>query len=344
MSFAHQLISVLNRVLGPIDTHIIRKSEFDRLKSRVEIVSALPDRNSLPAGAESYLRPDNPRLLELTERYDEIKNPALQRSRWTKEYVKNYIDLRYFRGNNAYVFNDRNVELSYVLTAYYLMKSDHKNLLDRLTEDGLFGAPIFEFEKGKYVSRDLLDSIAEMHFLDDNLGLSEHSNFEVLDIGAGYGRFSHRLVESYENVKKTFCVDVIPESTFCSEYYLNYRKIDDKAVVVPIDELETVLSQNNILLAVNIHSFSECPLKAIEWWIETLKRHNVRYLMIVPNAAEHGGTKLLSQEVDGQTLDFSAALEANGYRQIAQSPKFKDEVIQRLGISTTYHYLFELIS
>ena len=52
-------------------------------------------------------------------------------------------------------------------------------------------------------------------------------------------------------------------STFVSDYYLRFRNAS-KAVVVPLDEIETWLTSQKVDIAINIHSFSECQLSAID--------------------------------------------------------------------------------
>jgi hypothetical protein len=49
-----------------------------------------------------------------------------------------------------------------------------------LTEDGLFGAYTYEID-GKVVGRDLLDSIVELMFLDDELAIGSRAT-TILDI------------------------------------------------------------------------------------------------------------------------------------------------------------------
>jgi 2-polyprenyl-3-methyl-5-hydroxy-6-metoxy-1,4-benzoquinol methylase len=65
-----------------------------------------------------------------------------------------------------------------------------------LEEDDDFGAEVFDFH-GKVVSRDLLDSIIEINFLDRHLGFSSRRAVNVLDIGAGYGRLAHRMATAF---------------------------------------------------------------------------------------------------------------------------------------------------
>ena len=93
-------------------------------------------------------------------------------------------------------------------------KSLHKvrGLLPQLVEDGAFGAPIFDFPGRPPVSRDLLDSVNELLYLDRKLDIVDRSELRVLDIGAGYGRLAHRMAQLVPGLADYACVDAIPES------------------------------------------------------------------------------------------------------------------------------------
>jgi hypothetical protein len=108
--------------------------------------------------------------------------------------------------------------------------------------------------------------------------------------------------------------------------------------------IETILASHPVHLAVNVHSLSECSLASIEWWLDLLRKHRVRYFLLVPNADAHCGTMLLSRERDGSKLDMLPSITSRGYQLVIREPKFKDPDIQRHGISPTHHYLFELYS
>ena len=311
---------------------------------------------SVPDEARDYLRPDNPRLAELIHRYEALDNPISAHSQWTDDFVNRNVDLRDFRGDQAYVWQlrDLNTEINYYVTLNYL-KETASNLLEPLSEDGLFGSYILTFG-GHVVSRDLLDSANEIRFLEGTLGLSGRRDFNVLDIGAGYGRLAHRLAEALPPFGKIFCVDAVPLSTFLCEFYLRFRGVDDRASVVPLDELETRLSSDRIDLAINIHSFSECSLTAITAWIDLLARHEIRYLFIVPNPPwpPHGGRDELGAEGlwsrepkssargSQRSYDYLPSLYERGYRLIHHGPKYDDEVVQRHGVTPAEYYLFEL--
>src|SRR5262249_6761971 len=137
----------------------------------------------LPPGAREHLSSANPRLHELRARYRQYAPPALRHSRWSQDHV-NTIELPWFRGDNPYIwqFREKNTEGKHIATALYIRSIDRYNWLKTLQEDGLFGAYVFEFDGG-YISRDLLDSIAELYFLDDLLEISKWNKQGILDIG-----------------------------------------------------------------------------------------------------------------------------------------------------------------
>jgi len=344
----HRIISSVNNLLTPADICLVRKSLFERIQKETEIYYRPSFReDKLPLGALECLSPDNSRLLELKDRYRRNTPQALRSSRWNQEHVDT-IRLPWFRGDNPYVWQlrEKNTEGKHISTALYLKSIDRHGWLARLKEDGLFGAYVFEFDGG-YISRDLLDSIAELYFLDELLGISKWTNAKILDIGAGYGRLAYRTVNAIPTLSHFYCVDAIAESTFLSEYYLGFRKAEG-TTVVPLDEIRQALAASSVTLATNIHSFSECTLAAIQWWLDLLREHAVRYLMIAPDAYSNGGHQMLTRETAAydakQMRDFMPEILARGYKLVEKRPKYLDPNVQRYGVSPTYHYLFELKS
>ena len=336
MPIKNAVFAVLNRLLAIVNAKIVRKSIHDFFYPDAA------DPPPLTRHAATFLSPDNPKLQELKARYRSLGNPAAKPSRWSEAYVKR-IDLRNFRADGAFVWQ-RFPQSSAILTAYYVQKIDALGLLGSLREEGAFGAQVFKFNGELTLSRDLLDSVVEINFLESALRISGLPKVNILDIGAGYGRLAHRMVEALPNIGKYFCLDSVAEATFVSGYYLDFRGLGETASVVPLDEAEEVMAHNPINLAVNIHSFSECTLAAIEWWLDLLRLRSVRYLMVVPNAERDGGTQLLSKEADGRGLDFSSAIQQRGYKPILRQPKYLDPSVQTYGLSPTYYYLFELES
>lgn len=287
-----------------------------------------------------YLHPSNPVLANLKKRYENCDPGVTSPLVWTEAHVS-AADMLRFRGENAYVWQLRGLSmnpLAYTLATYYAKTIDNLRLLDTLFEDDAFGVFTIQVD-GRTVSRDLLDSIFEIYFLERHLGLSSRQNLRILDIGAGYGRLAHRMTAAFSGIEAYLCADAFPTSTFLSEYYLNYRSVGDRAKVVPLDQIDAALEDKQVDLAINIHSFSECRPAAIEWWISRLVTAKVQHLMIVPNSGDaHDGSRLKTN--DG--VDFEPIVRKHGYRPVAVEPKFRDPVVQRYAINPTYHHLFEL--
>jgi SAM-dependent methyltransferase len=326
----------VNSLLARFDVQIVRKSMLYDWQT-----GNRPQKQELrlPNGAAEYLTISNPRLQELRQRYSRFQSRASIPIVWTDAYVQSH-SLQSFRGDNCYVWqtSDPNCdEINYCLTSYYVQAIDGLGLLRKNSEDGLFGAYVYSVAS-QMVSRDLLDSINELNFLEEHLALSHIPDLKILDIGAGYGRLAYRAASSLANLSTYLCTDAVPESTFLSEYHLQFRRVEDKATVVPLDEIEERLKTQQVDLAVNIHSFSECSLEAIEWWLALLAQARVRLLFIVPNGADHGGEKLALNSGE----DFSGLVEKYGYRLHLKAPKYKDSLVQKYGVSPTCYYIYRL--
>jgi SAM-dependent methyltransferase len=293
----------------------------------------------LPSGAEEVLRPDHPGLVELRERYAALDLPVTQASRWHRDAVESFLDLRWFRGETLITWHYRELprisRLKYFVYARYVKDRDELGLLDRLEEDGAFGCWTFDYPGWGRFSRDLLDSANELGFLERELQLS-HRDARVLDVGAGYGRLAHRAVEGLDHVAEWCCVDAVPESTWVSDYYLRYRGADPPARVVPLDEMGA-FAAGDFDLAINIHSFSECTLAAIEWWMDRLETLEIPRLLIIPN----DGDRLLSLEPDGTRIDFAPLLAAAGYRLTTREPVIDDPAVADLLQLHDEFHLFE---
>jgi SAM-dependent methyltransferase len=294
----------------------------------------------LPLGAREYLCSSNPRLVELRRQYESLSYPVVQHSVWNAAYVSSEVPLQHFRADCAFIWQGRDLNLpsTYLLTYYYLQATGHAQLLNRLSEDDLFGIYTVKADDS-LISRDRLDSTAEIAFLERTLEISQRRSYHILDIGSGYGRLAWRLMQAFDNVSVT-CVDAIAESTFLCEYYLRFRGASSRAQVVPLSEIETVLAERPIDAAVNVHSFSECPLGAIRWWLDLLSRADVSHIVVVPNAGPHNGTRLVSMETDGSSMDFRALFEERSYTLALAEPKYAEPSLQNLGVSPTHYFLF----
>jgi hypothetical protein len=295
----------------------------------------------IPGDAVTYLSNRNPRLLELQSLYDQYHCMGSCCSQWTREYVSRDVPLLDFRGDCAFVWQRRdfNAPVNYLLTAAHL-RNTAADLLRLLTEDACFGAYTVSYD-GQLVSRDLLDSITEIQFLDRTVGLLNGTEHRLLDIGSGYGRLAHRISQTCQSVSAVICADAVAEATFICEYYLKFRRCS-RVHVVPLPELEESLAAMAPDIAVSCHCFDECPLAAIRWWVELLRRHSVRYLMIVPGAQRFAERGLASLERNGDGIPLGSLLEYHGYRLLSKQPKYTEPSLQRCGVSPTYHLLYGL--
>lgn len=331
------MVNVLKKLFERLGYLVIRRSTAD------DIVSTHPwlaDRLGVreggpraPAGSSS--REDHPRLAELRKRY--AGHPATAHTVWTAENLATELDVARFRADNAYVWQTRvNNPIQYLLSTLYVKANDPLGLFDRMSEDGAFGAHTYEVD-GRLVSRDMLDSILEIGFLEDQIGLSKIPNLTVLDIGAGYGRLAHRMAETLPNLRQYLCTDGVAESTFVSERYMHHRGVEQKVRVVPLDEIDTVAIETRIEVAVNIHSFSECPITTIEFWLDLVARAGVPWLFVVPN----DGDRLVSWEPDQTRKDFLPLIRSRGYELVVQRAKYhRSADAQRFALFPATYFLF----
>jgi SAM-dependent methyltransferase len=263
----------------------------------------------------------------------------MSRSVWSDDHLSE-TDLRYFRGESPYVWNYREwpraMVLKYFIWMEYVASRDSRGLLQRLGEDGAFGCWTFEYPGYPRVSRDLLDSVNEIMFLDRTLGILDRPRLRVLDIGAGYGRSAHRMTQAASCIDDFCCVDVVPESTFISEYYLQYRRCTPPARVLPLPDAADHLEPEYFDVAINIHSFSECTSEAIAWWARLLNRLRIPRLLIVPNEGE----RLLAWERDGTRTDFRSLIEDAGYSLVQSEPVIDDPAVRELLRLNDYFLLF----
>nr|BBG91923.1 methyltransferase [Streptomyces sp.] len=290
----------------------------------------------LTPDAADHLTWDNPVLLDLIARYDKVDSPLNSHSQWKDDY-RSDLHLPYFRGDNCYVRQVTNFagRLASSLSRYagYLHGIDDRRLLGRLVEDGAFGCWAFDHGNGMKISRDLLDSVNELSFLARAWDLFDRSDVTVIDIGAGYGRLAHRMVEAFDGIDRYYCVDAVPESTFVCSYYLDHRGVSDRAVTIPLDRLDEI-DGTRIDLAVNIHSFSEMPYSAIEAWLNWLAVRRVENLFIVSNTQD----RMFSREPDGGTRDVAPLLRAHGYHRV-RSELIIDDAPTCAGLGVDDHFM-----
>jgi hypothetical protein len=301
--------------------------------------SSYDESRELPSGAESFLNSQNPRLQSLRSTYRNLNLPVLEHSVWGEQHLGRQLSLAWFRGDNMYVWQYRQLKsdarLRFYLAVLDVENRDTLGLLSRLKEDGLFGCWTFSFiGRSSLLSRDLLDSVNEINYLDEHLHLSKRDEFKILDIGAGYGRLAHRMCEAFSNLSAYDCIDAVSESTFLCDYYLHFRQIDDRARSIPLTEYQTLSQRYD--LAINIHSFSECSHAAVRWWLEQIRSRDIEWLLIVPNDP----TELLTSEADGTKKDFMPDVLDCGYELWDQRPTYvHPDLRQFIGVNDHF-FLF----
>lgn len=300
------------------------------------------DEAALPAGAAEYLRAGNPRLAELRAAYDAADSDAALPTQWNEAFLRKNLTLAWFRGDNAYMWQLRTYPGGAHTRSYLALldiaSRDRLGLFGKLKEDGLFGAYTFSYGKRGAVSRDLLDSINEINYLNDRIGLAEMKAPAVLDIGAGYGRLAYRMSAALPQLARYDCTDAIPVSTFLCEYYLSFRRVPGTVRVVPLSEIDTLADHYTV--AVNVHSLSECSHAAIKWWLARITERDVEWLLIVPTFPG----QLLSVEIDGSHEEFLPDVIAAGYELADHRPVYESaEMREMIGVDDEF-WLFKKVA
>ena len=99
----------------------------------------------------------------------------------------------------------------------------------------------------------------------------------MLDVGAGYGRFSHRAALALPALSLV-ATDALPTSLALAEAYLRHRQLPaSRARVLPPHRLAELAAQPP-RLAVMLHSLPEMSAAAGRWWLEALAGLRVRNL------------------------------------------------------------------
>jgi putative sugar O-methyltransferase len=292
-------------------------------------------KRNLSPSATRYLQFSNPRLQELSSRYAEAQ--LFDNSFWKAKKI----DLMNFRGEWNYLaqLDYAGTERKYLMTSAYVAALDDQKFLERLSEDSLFGAITIKLLDDLIISRDLLDSVLEIRFLSRQLKLDIEDTNVCLDIGAGYGRFAHRFTALYPK-SQVYCVDGVAVSTFLCEYYTRFRMCDDRAKTIPLYEMSR-LSNIKVDFATNIHSWSECPLSAVSYWLELLADLQVTFLFVVPNWLDEK-QMFLTVEPDGNRVSYLPEIERHGYRLKVMERKYgNSRMMAKYGIFNAPYVLFE---
>lgn len=270
---------------------------------------------------------NSPRLIELTERYGKLN--LFEHSLW-KTWADG-IDITKFRGEHAYIAQMwRQTEENYQNSYDYCVYAGEEDNIRLLGEDGAFGAVTFlRKETGITFSRDLLDSVLEIGFIRDSIGVPP----SVLDIGAGYGRLLHRLSQT-NPAGMYFGVDAVPLSTFLCQFYMNYRELDASTLVISLDRI--LLDLHSADLAINCYSFSEMPLSAVNFWLGLCADLNIKYFFLCPHAGDLVNAHYVTSEPNGSHLDYYHLFAKHGYMGTRRWHKFPPDWSKPLIFNTEF--------
>lgn len=301
------------------------------------LLSSYDDSAPMPPQAAELLRADHPRLESLRKAYSALSLPMTRHSHWSDRQIRRNLDMRYFRGDNVYVWQYRQwrseARLKQYLAVLDVQSRDRLGLLQKLQEDGLFGVWCFRYGDKPPVSRDLIDSVNEINYLDEHLQIASKPGLRFLDIGAGYGRLAHRMCTALPNIEAYDCVDAIPESTYLCDYYLQFHKVPH-ARSVPLHEHHLLHDRYDV--AVNIHSFSECTREAVRGWLDLIAARSVPWLLVIPNDPE----AILSSEDGGGCHDLVPEIEARGYALADKRPFYGNPELRQLIGVHDHFFLF----
>ncbi len=324
----------IKSALQLLGLRLVRASADDALR---ESLRWRPSHRDSPISSTDaqYLRSDNPRLVELRKAYaGHVIGPA---ALWSDDRLSSTTRIRHFRGDNSYVWqvagdkivHGLNPEVVFGLSGYYALRRDRLQLFDLLKEDGAFGCHVYSLENAYTISRDLIDSILEINYLAEILGVEFVSNSVLVDIGAGYGRLAHRWLTAFES-SRVMLFDAVPLSTFLSEFYMKHRGLASRSDVVELPSAETALETGDAKIAANIHSFTECTIDSVRWWLHRIAASSIEYLFIVSN----GG--LVATDQTSYERDIAEA----GFRLVDRRPKYPVVPLDKYGLGFANYFLF----
>lgn len=266
------------------------------------------------SAARQYLQTHNTRLTELRSQLTSEEDLRFTSTKWRTAPADD-LNLLYFRADNAYIWQQRTLPtLSHYSGYVRYLRRGLISPEELPKEQGEFGCWHYAVN-GLTVSRPLLDSANELSFLEK---LDVVRDRTILDIGAGYGRLASHAWALRQRLgfRHWLCTDVIPESAFLAQYWLQRTTNGDRVTWVPPIQLDDI----EVDVAIAIHVFSELPLVAVRSWLEFLARTRVDTLVVVPN--ETNGP--LTFERNGDRLPTSGLFEEFGYSLRVVEPYVSD--------------------
>ena len=222
-----------------------------------------------------------------------------------------------------------------------MAERDTLGLLERLEEDGAFGCWTFEYPGYGRVSRDLIESVNELAFLERELGAVRARALLACSTSApATGGWRTASVAAYPQLDDYCCVDAIPESTFAERVLPAPSRRGASRARGALDRVEAELRPGSFDLAVNVHSFPECTLRGRRvvggaaapparcptcWWCPTSPTSCSRWR---PTAA--GGTS-------------AELIERAGYQLVAIASRWcEDDAVRELVRLDDHFHLFAL--
>lgn len=271
------------------------------------------------------LSKDDPALLALESEYERAN--LLPLSAW-KAWV-NSIDIQRFRGEPGYLAQLWMMDEQRYRNTYDYLRETAPETLRAVgyIDDDAFGAVGFALGMAGYITRDLLDSVSEIEFLRVTIGISACA----VDIGAGYGRLLHRLSQ-VSPAGVYFGIDAVPLSTYLCEFYLKYRGCSN-TVTFPLHRYADIHTAD---VAMNIQSFSEMPLAAVDFWLKFCADRNIRHFFLSPHAGDLIHAHFVTNEIGGGHLDYYHLFEHYGYAEIRREYKFPVERSAEFIFNTQY--------
>ena len=207
---------------------------------------------------------------------------SLQYGMWDTWQETVRASLPNFARNPIYVEQDSVPEAKFEEVANRVFENT-PNDPDGMVRDAEFGARVVNTSRGP-LTRMWLEAEQETTFLVRNTCSLRSLN--VVEIGAGYGRLA---VPLSRYCARYVCVDAVPISTEISRSYC--ARFAPRVEVPSLPDFLALKNRGDeyrFNVAINIHSWNECTLEQIKWWLTMLRELEVGYLFTVSHGQMSG--------------------------------------------------------
>lgn len=194
---------------------------------------------------------------------------------------------------------------------------DRLGLLPTFEEDGAYGVLRFRLGDGRVVSQDQILSAQDINLMADWVGLRAGDAPLLIDIGAGYGRMTHRFLRAFPS-SYAMALDAVPGTSALAWQYLNFRGCGGRAVIGGPRRLLDALPPGAPRIAVNIHSWSEAPLASVQGWLDLLVTAQADWLLL----ATHD-VSAVTLEASGPGPCMIPAIQAAGWTLVQDRQRFR---------------------